>query len=70
MISHNSEFAGHENEFEIIWGAEDIGAVIGCNPRRTHYLLDQGQLPGAQKIGGRWCISRRRLKQIFEPTLQ
>lgn len=59
-----------ENEIGVIWGAEEIGAAIGCNARRTHYLLDQNQLPGARKIGGRWCISRRRLKQIFEGTLQ
>jgi hypothetical protein len=58
------------NQIGVIWGAEAIGAAIGCNARRAHYLLDTGQLPGAKKIGGRWCISRRRLKQIFEPTLQ
>lgn len=59
-----------ENEIGILWGAADIGAAISCNARRCHYLLDQGQLPGAKKVGGRWCISRRRLKQIFDGTLQ
>jgi hypothetical protein len=54
-----------ENDIGVIWGAEEIGAAIGCNARRAHYLLDKGELPGARKIGGRWCISRMRLKEIF-----
>jgi hypothetical protein len=70
MTADNPQPAGHENEIGVLWGCEEIGAAIGCNPRRTHYLLDQGQLPGAKKVGGRWCISRRRLRDIFEGTLQ
>jgi hypothetical protein len=58
-----------ENELGIIWGSEAIGAAIGVNPRRAHYMLTEGELPGARKVGGRWSITRRRLKEIFEGTL-
>jgi hypothetical protein len=44
----------------LVWGAEQIGEVIGKPARAAFYLLEQGLLP-AKKIGGRWVASRRRL---------
>ena len=44
----------------LIWGAEQIGEVIGRPARAAFYLLEQGLLP-AKKIGGRWVASRRKL---------
>jgi hypothetical protein len=43
-----------------IWGAEAIGRVIGKNEGQTFYLLGQGLLD-ANRIGGQWCSTPRRL---------
>ena len=44
----------------LVWGAEQIGQVIGRPARAAFHLLEQGLLP-AKKIGGRWVASRRKL---------
>jgi hypothetical protein len=59
-----------ENEIGVLWGCEEIGAAIGRSKRQVHHLLEKGALPGARKVGGRWFITRRRLKEFFEGTLQ
>lgn len=51
---------------ELLWGAEEIGKAIGATRRRAFHMLESGALPGARKIGGRWCITRQRLREIFE----
>jgi hypothetical protein len=43
-----------------VWGAAAIGQVINRPPRPTFHLLEAGQLP-AEKIGGRWVSTPRRL---------
>jgi hypothetical protein len=43
-----------------IWGAEAIGAAINRNKRQTFYLLEQGYVD-ADKVGGTWCSTIRRL---------
>jgi hypothetical protein len=49
---------------DLIWGAEDIGRVIGRTTRSTFDMLDKGQLP-AKKVNGRWVISRAKLIAFF-----
>lgn len=49
---------------DLCWGAEDIAREIGRTRQATFHLLANGQLP-AQKVGGRWCASRRRLRALF-----
>jgi hypothetical protein len=44
-----------------VWGAEEIGAVIGRTSRQTHHLLTQGAIKSAKKVGGRWVVSRSAL---------
>jgi len=56
------------DETEVIWGAAAIGKIIGLNPRQTFHLLETGQLRGARKVGGRWCITRRALLENFQPS--
>jgi hypothetical protein len=51
---------------DTIWGAKAIGNAIGMAEHQAFYLLEKGQLPGARKIGSRWCISRKRLRELFE----
>lgn len=43
-----------------VWGAEAIGKVISRSERQTFYLAEQG-LIDADKVGGRWCSTPRRL---------
>jgi len=45
---------------DVIWGAANIGKVIGRSERVAFYLLEQGLLPG-RKLGGRWVASRKAL---------
>jgi hypothetical protein len=50
---------------ELIWGAREIGLLINRNPRVTFGLLETNQIPGAKKIGGRWCVSLHKLRETF-----
>lgn len=49
---------------DLIWGAEEIGKVIGRTTRSTFDMLDKGELP-AKKVNGRWVISRAKLMAFF-----
>ena len=50
---------------DLLWGIDEIGREIRRNRRQAHYLLEKGELPGAKKIGGRWCIPRVALHAVF-----
>lgn len=52
---------------EIVWGAQQIGAIIGKGERATFHLLERGLLRGAVKIGNQWCASRTELLKNFVP---
>jgi hypothetical protein len=49
----------------VVWGAEQIGRVIGRSPRQTHHLLANDQIKSAKKIGGRWVAGRAALLREF-----
>jgi hypothetical protein len=53
------------NDLAIIWGAANIGSVLGLRPSQTFHMLASGQLKGAKKIGGKWCICQRALVANF-----
>jgi hypothetical protein len=53
------------NELDVLWGASAIAKAIGRNKRIVFYLLEHGKIP-ANKIGGRWCISRAQLADFFK----
>jgi hypothetical protein len=53
-------------DLEILWGVPAIAAAIGRTARATYHMLESGHLPGAKKVGGRWCVSRRSLVALFE----
>jgi hypothetical protein len=42
-------------EPELLQGAAEIGAFLGCTAARAQYLLERGELP-AFKLAGRWCM--------------
>lgn len=50
---------------DLIWGAAAIAAAIGRTRRATFHMLESGDLPG-RRIGHRWVISRKVLREHFE----
>jgi hypothetical protein len=50
---------------ELIWGARAIAAAIGRGEKATFALLENGHLPFAKRIGGRWCASKSALRDFF-----
>lgn len=59
---------GINEELELIWGADAIAHAIGRKPRITIYMLQKGEIPGAQIKSGKWVISRRKLLEAFNMT--
>lgn len=51
-------------ELDLVWGAEEIGKLIGRTPTQTHYMLRNGMLP-ARQVGERWVASRAKLIAFF-----
>jgi hypothetical protein len=45
---------------DVLWGAPSIARVINKSIRATYYLLENKIIP-ANKAGGQWVASRRRL---------
>jgi hypothetical protein len=49
-----------------IWGASAIGKILNISPRQTYHLLERSPpLIDADRVGGRWCSTRRRLLRPF-----
>lgn len=53
----------------LVWGARNIGKIIGRSERQTHYLLETGAIRAARKAGpnprSQWCASLAGLRQQF-----
>ena len=54
----------NDDGLDLIWGVEPIAAELGLARRPTYNLLERGRIP-AQKIGGKWCASRKGLRAFF-----
>jgi hypothetical protein len=52
---------------DLVWGAGQIGKVIGLPVAATYHKLEQGHLP-ARKVGAHWVASRKRLLAIADPV--
>lgn len=53
-----------DDAIDLVWEVGEIAKVIGRTPRQTFHMLSTGQIPG-RKVGGRWCVSRRKLEEFF-----
>jgi hypothetical protein len=51
-----------------VWGAEQIGLVIGRSARSTYHLLESKSLKGAKKIRGTWSAIPSVLRREWEST--
>lgn len=58
-----------ETPLGLVWGARNIGRVIGRSERQTHYLLETGAIRAARKVSGkarsRWFASLSGLREQF-----
>lgn len=43
-------------ETKIIWGCAAIAKAIGRSEKATFHALQDGKIPGARKIAGRWGL--------------
>jgi hypothetical protein len=50
----------------LVWGVENIAKVIGRTERATFHLLEKHGIPGAQRLGGRWCMKPSVFRKSFE----
>jgi hypothetical protein len=55
----NGAYVGDDLDIPL-WGARQIGAVIGLNEEQCAYRLGKGQLP-ASKIGSTYISTKRKL---------
>ena len=46
----------NSNENRLVWGAAAIAAEIGLTTKAAYHQLERGRIPGARKVGGRWCF--------------
>jgi hypothetical protein len=67
-VNANERQIGADDGDVIIWGAKNIAAAINTTTKRAFNLLERGALP-AKKVGGRWCTTRRHLRNHFEEGL-
>ena len=51
-----------------VWGAVNIGKLIGRNKRQTFYLLENGFIP-AKKVGNLWVTSKRMVLSAVLPAI-
>jgi hypothetical protein len=53
-------------EPDAVWGAEEIGEVIGLTKLQVFYMAKHGRLPGVKKIGAKLVGSRKILRNLVE----
>jgi hypothetical protein len=58
---HKETLEVNHTSCDFLWGAGEIGRAIGRNPRQAHYLLSNGEIKCAKKVGGHWVASRAAL---------
>jgi len=44
-------------ETKIIWGCAAIAKAIGRSEKSTFHALQEGKIPGAKKVAGRWGLN-------------
>lgn len=54
-----------KEDFELIWGADEIARAIGRTTRATYHMLENGKIRPAQNVGGRWVVERGALVRFF-----
>ncbi|PZO81763.1 MAG: hypothetical protein DI629_02650 [Mesorhizobium amorphae] len=58
-----------EETLDLLWGAQEIGKMIGRTPTQTFHMLRSGKLP-AKQVGERWVASKAKLIAFFNDGVQ
>ena len=45
-----------EPEAELVHGARNIAAILGCSERRARHLIDRGAVPGMVEMDGKLTL--------------
>ena len=61
----NDQNVFHDDELDVLRGAERIGAYLGLTARQAFHLLETGKLP-AKKLGNRWVTTKKQLRRAVE----
>jgi hypothetical protein len=56
------------SETVIIWGGAAIANAIGRSEQATFRALEEGKIPGARKIAGRWALNPKVFLASFGPV--
>ncbi len=48
---------------DFVWGAAEIGKIIGRSQRQFFNLVHSGQLKSVKKVGGLWVANREALRK-------
>jgi hypothetical protein len=51
---------------EFIWLVGPISEFLGRTERATYHLLENDKVPGAKRVGGRWCLMPSVFRKSFE----
>jgi hypothetical protein len=54
----------NDKRLKPVWGAEEIGKILGTSLRKTFYLLERGLVP-ARKVGGSWQSTEGELEDFL-----
>ena len=45
----------------IVWGAAEIGKIVGRSEKQIYYLVEKGMLKSIRRVGSRLCADAGRL---------
>ena len=51
-------------------GVEQAAIVLGLSARTVLAWMQEGRLPGARKVGGKWIVPLPDLAEVLEPTVR
>ncbi len=54
----------NDKRLKPVWGADNIGAILGTPLRKTFYLLERGLIP-ARKVGSSWQSTEGELEDFL-----
>ena len=54
----------NDKRLKPVWGAEQIGEILGISLRKAFYLLEKGLVP-ARKVGGSWQSTEGELEDFL-----
>jgi hypothetical protein len=66
VIRFNQEDLLMTTEKRFVWGCKGIAEAIGRSEKATFHALQDGKIPGAKKIAGRWALDLQLFAAAFQ----